>query len=553
MDSATHAIEIAELEKRYGDTRAVDGVTLSVPVGEVFGLLGPNGAGKTTTVEILEGYRRADAGEVKVLGLDPWTEGARLRPQIGVMLQSGGLYPGLKPLEALRLFASYYDDPDDPERLLHLVGLDDSQGTMVRRMSGGQQQRLSLALSLVGRPSLVFLDEPTAGMDPHARATTWAMIRELRDAGATVVLTTHAMDEAEHLCDRVAIIDHGRVVACGSPDELMTTAAVAETTFAAAPGTPRGQARGRARTARRRGARARGGRVRRRCRGHTRAGGVPHRVAARRARAPERAALGPAVARRRVPPPHGGGTRVKAAAVRAQTRVETMLTLRRGESLLVTIVIPLGVLVFFTKVDAVNTTLKDPVDFLVPGVLALAVMASAMVSLGIATGYERHYGVLKRLGSTPLSRAGLLTAKTLNVLVLEIIQAVAIIVTGIALGWSASAPRVLLAVALLLVGTIAFAGIGMLMAGTLRAEANLALANGLFLVLLFLGGMAYPLDRLPDALEVFAKLLPAAALSETVRAALNSGLSFPIEELVVLVVWAIGAPLLAARFFTWEE
>jgi len=241
VDSATHAIEIAELEKRYGDTRAVDGVTLSVPAGEVFGLLGPNGAGKTTTVEILEGYRRADAGEVRVLGLDPWTDGARLRPQIGVMLQSGGLYPGLKPLEALRLFASYYDNPDDAERLLHLVGLEDSQGTMVRRMSGGQQQRLSLALSLVGRPTLVFLDEPTAGMDPHARATTWAMIRELRDAGATVVLTTHAMDEAEHLCDRVAIIDHGKVVACGSPVELTTTAAVAETTFAAAAGLPVGK------------------------------------------------------------------------------------------------------------------------------------------------------------------------------------------------------------------------------------------------------------------------------------------------------------------------
>ncbi len=236
MDSATHAIEVAELEKRYADTRAVDGITLSIPAGEVFGLLGPNGAGKTTTVEILEGYRRADAGEVRVLGLDPWADGPRLRPQIGVMLQSGGLYPGLKPLEALRLFASYYDDPDDPERLLRLVGLEDSVGTMVRRMSGGQQQRLSLALALVGRPALVFLDEPTAGMDPHARATTWSMIRELRNAGATVVLTTHAMDEAEHLCDQVAIIDHGRIVASGSPVELTTTATVAETTFAAAPG-----------------------------------------------------------------------------------------------------------------------------------------------------------------------------------------------------------------------------------------------------------------------------------------------------------------------------
>jgi ABC-2 type transport system ATP-binding protein len=236
VDPATFAIEVAALEKSYGAVRAVDGVSLQIAPGEVFGLLGPNGAGKTTTVEILEGYRRADAGEVRVLGLHPWDEGQRLRPRIGVMLQNGGLYPGLKPLEAIRLFASFYDDPDDPERLLALVGLDDARGTLVRRMSGGQQQRLSLALALVGRPSLVFLDEPTAGMDPHARATTWAMIRELSGRGATVLLTTHAMDEAEHLCDRVAIIDHGRVVASGSPVDLTTRASVAETRFSAAPG-----------------------------------------------------------------------------------------------------------------------------------------------------------------------------------------------------------------------------------------------------------------------------------------------------------------------------
>ena len=231
MNSPAHAIEVAALEKRYGPTPAVDGITFSIAVGEVFGLLGPNGAGKTTTVEILEGYRRADAGDVRVLGVDPWRDGASLRSRIGVMLQEGGLYPGVKPLEALQLFASYYDDPDDPERLLHLVGLDESRGTLVRRMSGGQQQRLSLALALVGKPSLVFLDEPTAGMDPHARATTWSMIRELRDRGVTVVLTTHAMDEAEQLCDRVGIIDHGRLVACDTPHELTTHAAAAETTF----------------------------------------------------------------------------------------------------------------------------------------------------------------------------------------------------------------------------------------------------------------------------------------------------------------------------------
>jgi ABC-2 type transport system permease protein len=243
---------------------------------------------------------------------------------------------------------------------------------------------------------------------------------------------------------------------------------------------------------------------------------------------------------------------VRAKAVAAQTRIEMLLTIRRAESLLVTLVIPLGILVFFSSVDAVVTSYKEPVDFLVPGVLALAVMSSAMVSLGIATGYERRYGVLKRLGSTPLTRAGLLGAKTLNVLVLEVLQTALIVLTGVALGWNVTGGLVL-AVLLLLVGTVAFAGIGMLLAGTLRAEANLAVANGLFLVLLFLGGMAYPLDKLPNAIETFAKALPAAALSETVRAALTPGVGFPTGELVVLLVWAVAAPLAAIRWFRWEE
>jgi len=236
MDTAALAIDVADLHKHYGETRAVDGLSLHIAPGEVFGLLGPNGAGKTTTVEILEGYRRPDAGTAMVLGLDPWREGAQLRDRIGVMLQSGGLYPGIRPLEALRLFASYYDDPDDPERLLDVVGLRNKQRTVVRRLSGGQQQRLSLALALIGRPSLVFLDEPTAGMDPHARMTTWALIRGLRDDGVTVVLTTHGMDEAEHLCDRIAIVDHGRIVIEGSPAELTTRGAGDDTRFSAAPG-----------------------------------------------------------------------------------------------------------------------------------------------------------------------------------------------------------------------------------------------------------------------------------------------------------------------------
>jgi ABC-2 type transport system ATP-binding protein len=236
MDPAPYAIEVADLQKHYDSNRAVDGLDLSIAAGEVFGLLGPNGAGKTTTVEILEGYREPDSGTVRVLGFDPWSEGAHLRPLMGVMLQEGGLYPGARPLEVLDLFASFFERPDDPERLLELVGLGDSRRTLVRRMSGGQRQRLSLALALIGRPRLVFLDEPTAGMDPHARATTWSMIRKLRDGGVTVVLTTHAMDEAEQLCDRIAIMDRGRIVASGTPSELTTLTGGAETTFSALPG-----------------------------------------------------------------------------------------------------------------------------------------------------------------------------------------------------------------------------------------------------------------------------------------------------------------------------
>jgi ABC-2 type transport system ATP-binding protein len=230
------AIAVAGLEKHYGAVRAVNGLSFTVAPGEVFGLLGPNGAGKTTTVEVLEGYRRPDGGQARVLGLDPVRDGAALRPRIGVMLQEGGLYPGLRARELLRLFASYYDDPHPPDELLEAVGLAAVASTPVRRLSGGQAQRLALAAALVGRPEVAFLDEPTAGMDPHARATTWQLVRDLRARGVTVLLTTHAMDEAEQLCDRVAIMTGGRLAAMGSPAELTRDAVADEIWFAASAG-----------------------------------------------------------------------------------------------------------------------------------------------------------------------------------------------------------------------------------------------------------------------------------------------------------------------------
>ena len=219
-DPALPAIAVRGLTKRYGGLSAVDRLDLTVARGETLALLGPNGAGKTTTIECCEGYRAPDEGSVRVLGLDPRREAKALRPRIGLMLQEGGVYPLAFPGEVLRLFAAFHRDPLDPDLLLERVGLAHVGRTRFRDLSGGQKQRLSLALALVGRPEVVFLDEPTAGLDPAARRLTWDHVRELRSEGVTIVLSTHLLDEAEELADRVAIVDRGRLIALGTPDEL---------------------------------------------------------------------------------------------------------------------------------------------------------------------------------------------------------------------------------------------------------------------------------------------------------------------------------------------
>ena len=228
------ALEVRDLVKSYGAQRAVDGLSLSVERGELLALLGPNGAGKTTTIEICEGFRTPDAGQVRVMGFDPIREGAALKPLVGVMLQDGvGGYPSARAGELLELFASYARHPHDPARLLDMVGLEAARGTQVRRLSGGQKQRLSLALALVGRPAMVFLDEPTAGMDPQARRGTWDLIRQLRADGVSVVLTTHFLDEAEQLADQIAVMASGRLVAVGTPAELTRSGAEGQIRFRA--------------------------------------------------------------------------------------------------------------------------------------------------------------------------------------------------------------------------------------------------------------------------------------------------------------------------------
>jgi len=220
------AVEVTEIRKQYSQVRAVDGVSFTIDESEIFGVVGPNGAGKTTTIECLEGLRRLDAGEVRVLGLDPQRDGQELRERIGVQLQESALPSRLRVWEALELFAAFYRRSIDWSALVEQLGLSEKLNTPFVKLSGGQKQRLFIALALLNDPELVFLDELTTGLDPQARHAMWDLVRQIRDRGKTVFLTTHFMEEAERLCDRVAIMDHGRIVALNTPEQLIASLGV---------------------------------------------------------------------------------------------------------------------------------------------------------------------------------------------------------------------------------------------------------------------------------------------------------------------------------------
>ena len=222
------AVSVSDLHKSYGSYEALRGVDFEIQAGEVFGLLGPNGAGKTTTVEILEGYRARDGGTVAVLDEDPQRAGLDWRERIGVVLQSSAMYPNLSVAESLQLFAGYYRQPLDVGSVIGLVGLEEKRDARVRTLSGGQQRRLDLGLGLIGDPEVLFLDEPTTGFDPAARRAAWEVIRSLRALGKTILLTTHYLDEAESLADRVAVLREGRIVAIGRPEDLTGSAPASE-------------------------------------------------------------------------------------------------------------------------------------------------------------------------------------------------------------------------------------------------------------------------------------------------------------------------------------
>lgn len=221
MSNESLAIEVSGLKKYYGQTKAVDGMNFEVSKGEIFGLLGPNGAGKSTTMEIIVGLRDRDEGEVKVLGFDPGKEPKQVKVRVGVQLQTVSLFPRLTVLETLKLFSSFFPEPRNLDEVINQLGLEDKRNEQITKLSGGQTQRVAVAIAMVSNGEIIFLDEPTAGLDPQSRQKLWEVIVELKKLGKTIFLTTHYMDEAQKLCNRVAIVDYGTIVAIGTPNELI--------------------------------------------------------------------------------------------------------------------------------------------------------------------------------------------------------------------------------------------------------------------------------------------------------------------------------------------
>jgi ABC-2 type transport system ATP-binding protein len=587
------AIEVSSLTVRYGDVVAVDRLSFTAEAGRVTCVLGRNGAGKTSTIECLEGLRAPTSGHVSVIGLDPRDDHRALVPRIGVMLQEGGVYPAARPLEVLHHAAALYRRPIAPGTLVDRLGLGGLERRTWRQLSGGEQRRLTLALALVGRPQVAFLDEPTAGVDPAGRQTIREVIGDLRANGVTVLMTTHDLDEAERIADDIVIIDGSRLVARGTLAELVRPTDKGDRVrFSAPVGIDVGSLAGYIRAP-----------VVQTTPGHYEVGAVPQptTVAAITAWLAEKdipldelhasrqrledvflrlTSTAVASARRPpIPPPPpsvplsvpvpvspppapvplrasgGVGARARTSVpdgrpLLAQLRLDVTLTLRNGESLLLTLGLPVTILVFFSLVDVLPAD-GEAVDFLVPGMLSLAVLATAFTNLAITTGFDRSYGVLKRLGATPLGRHRLITAKALAVLAVIALQVMALGVSGLALGWRPAIEPVALAFAVVL-GVVAFTGLALTVAGRLRALVALAAANALFLGALLLSGMVFPLDELPGPLRVTVRALPSTALAEAVRGALTEGLGVPAQVWPVLVVWAIAGVWLAVNLFRWE-
>ncbi len=524
------AIEVSDLRKAYGPREVLHGIGFSVEPGEVFALLGPNGAGKTTTVEILEGYRPRDGGDARVLGIDPGSGGRAFRSRVGIVLQSSAVYPNLTVEEIVRLFAGYYPRPRPVGEVIGIVGLDGERAARVRTLSGGQLRRLDLALALAGDPELLFLDEPTTGFDPGARRQAWETILELKRLGKTVLLTTHYLDEAGQLADRLAILRDGRIAATGTPRELLTTNGRVEIRF-----------------------RRDGEQV---VAHHGRPDPHPARADERRDRrrlVAGRARGAPPLARGRLPRPHPG-RRVMRLLLH-ELGNQQRLFWRSRESAFFTFLLPIILLVLLGSVYGDEEIAGDPAaPYLVAGMIGFGVVATAYAGLAINTVIRRESGVLKRVRGTPLPPAIYLAAAVGSTIVVIAIETSAQLLIGrfvIDAGWP-ERPG-LLAVAILL-GAVAFAALGLATTGLVRsAEGSSAVVNAIYLPMVFISGVFFSVSALPGFLEAIADVLPLTYFLDLVRGVFidGEGLGSQLTAIGVVALWGLLGLVVALRTFRW--
>ena len=524
-----NAIDVSELTKSYGKVEALRGVSFEVAEGEVFGLLGPNGAGKTTTVEILEGYRARDGGDANVLGHDPGDSPRALRERIGVVLQQSELSPLLTVAETHRLFAGYYSNPRDVDEVIELVGLGEKRDARVKTLSGGQKRRLDLGVALVGNPDLVFLDEPTTGFDPAARRAAWDMIRSLRSLGTTILLTTHYLDEAQQLADRVAVLRDGVIVRQGTPAELIGESRLTEI------------------------------RYRRDDELVVVETSEPTRVlneltaeALASGRELEHLEVRRPDAGGRLPRARGRGARM--STLLHQLRFEQKVFWRSREAAVFIFIFPLLLYALLGSVYGDEIDGVPAVDVLLAGLFGYGAANTAFAGLAIILVGRREAGVLKRLRATPLTPAVYLAAVLLSTLATFALQSVSLLGLG-GLAFDASMPANWLGFAgAIVLGVACFAGLGLAAAALIRsAEGVSAVVNVVVLPMAFLSGAFGPTQDFPAVLQAIADVLPLTYFIDIVDGVYLDGDSFFADPkaLAIVLAWGLAGVVVALRRFGW--
>ncbi len=542
MSDPAPAIEVHALTKRYGEYEAVRGIDITVRRGEVFGLLGPNGAGKTTTVEILEGYRERSGGEVSVLGYDPASRSIELRRRIGIVLQSGGIYSHVTPRELLRHWAGFYPHPRAVEEVLTLAGLQEKADVRSRKLSGGQLRRLDFALALVGDPELMFLDEPTTGFDPAARHAAWETVRGLRDLGKTILLTTHYLDEAQELADRVAIVKDGRVLAIGPPRELGVGGSHYRVAYRDRDGDlVEQQTDDPTRAAQR---------ADRRSAGAGRAAGGAERGT------PDARGRLPGADRRCLTHARGAdGTRMGDTLTLTwrQYRLERRMFWRNPSAAFFNFVLPL---LFLCGGGIILQGNQHDLNLLVPAIAGMSVMSTTFTALAYNIVFLRERGVLKRIRGAPLPAGSYFGGVAANAVTNTALQIAIIVLAGrvfFGIGWPAHWDELIVFV---LAGVVCFAALGVAFAHVIpNFESTAAYVNAVFLPVVFISFFVFENKSAPAFLNNIAEALPLKPLIEGLYGAMvtGQGLSDNLDALAVIGLWGVFGLYFAVRGFSWEQ